>query len=446
MRKTYFIDQTSLVDDGFIVVLEKLLIDKDNIDFIIDSAINTNLDRYESLDEDKYFYLKTILIFLDSIKLAKYIDASDFCEPKVINNTISGIKGQIFIVSQRMSTFRVFTDAVKDKDKLSFLSIVDDKLSPVTKLNEQNKKPFYVSNDSIYINKVDTSDIKYVYAPKYGYLKLFHNHINSGGEGTCYPTYKNLYCKIFNEKHLTYVNYKKIAYMMSLNIDNDYLAWPKDLLYYKGDFVGYAMNFVTGAESLTNLKDSGFEKYKSPLDRARICLAFLNNIKYLHDRDILVGDLKDDNVLVKSADEVYIIDCGSFQVDDFACDVFTKGWTDKEYHRDDLNSTLRVLDDEYYPINRLIFELMILKNPYYSPNNLEVDGEGSMDFKFPLNIDHIDRNSPPYLIAWAMLSPRIREFFYYFFKFPNNRKIIYIEEWIDEFKLLIKTYEQQLRR
>ena len=445
MKKTYFIDQTSLVDEGFIVVLEKLVADKDKLEFVIDSAVQSYLARYVTLDEERYFNLKTLLNFFESNGLVKYIDADDFCEPNAIVEAVKNIKNPFSVISQRSSTFRVFSEAVSEETKVSYFSVYEEKLSSVSSTNEQKKKPFYISND-VYINKVDTSNIRYVYSTKFGYLKLFNHHVNSGGEGTRYPTYKNLYCKIFNEKHLTYVNYKKIEYMMNMNIDNDYLAWPKDLLYYNGDFVGYAMNFVIGAESITHLKDSGFEKYKSPIDRAKICLAFLNNIKYLHDRDILVGDLKDDNVLVKNSNEVYIIDCGSFQVDDFACDVFTKGWTDKEYHKEDLNNTLRVLDDEYYPINRLIFELMILKNPYYSPSNLEVDGEGGSDFQFPLDISGIGKGSPPYMVAWALLSPRIREFFYYFFKYPNNRKIIYIDEWIDEFKLLIKTYEEYTGR
>ena len=47
--------------------------------------------------------------------------------------------------------------------------------------------------------------------------------------------------------------------------------------------------------------------------------------------------LKDQKLvaLVKSENEVYIIDSGSFQIADYSCDVFTRGWTDKNYRGDD---------------------------------------------------------------------------------------------------------------
>lgn len=90
---------------------------------------------------------------------------------------------------------------------------------------------------------------------------------------------------------------------------------------------------------------------------------------------------------------------------------------------------------------------MVLKNPYYSPTSLEIDLENNNEkFNFPLDISSIGRTSPPYLIAWALLSDRIRESFYYYFFDPKNRKITYVDEWIGEFKLLIKTYESHARR
>lgn len=446
--KRYFIDRASLINDGFIFVLEKLLKNNENIFFIIDSSNESYLNQYKTRDEDKYVYLKTILIYLKSKNLYEEINADDFCKIDVISNKISSFKNdEIYLIAQKNNTFHLFNCLINDYNKITFYTIKNNELTYFENNNiKDRKKPFYIAND-IYINKVDTSNIDYVYSPKYGYLKLFKNNVMSGGEGKCYRTYKNLYCKIFNEKHLTYINYKKIEYMLGLNIENDYLAWPKDFLYYNGDFVGYAMNNITNADSITKLKDDGFQKYKSPLDRATICLSLLKNIKYLHDHNIIGGDLKDDNILVKNIYEVFIIDCGSFQVDDFACDVVTKGWTDKEYNQENLHNNLRTLDDDYYSINRLIFELMVLKNPYYDPNNLEIDFENKYEkFNFPLEITNIGRDSPPYLIAWALLSDRIREFFYYFFKDPNNRKITYIDEWIEEFELLIKSYETYSRR
>ena len=125
------------------------------------------------------------------------------------------------------------------------------------------------------------------------------------------------------------------------------------------------MEQVKDAKSLIELKDDGFEKYRLPSQRARICLNLLKNIEYLHKKGVLIGDLKDDNILVKSPDEVYIIDSGSFQIEDYACDVFTRGWTDKNYKGDDLNKNLRKLEDEYYPINKIIYFNIKYQPPQY---------------------------------------------------------------------------------
>ncbi len=437
MSELCFVDTSFLSEPTCPLAVEQLL-SRFRPAFVFDSLVHLTLDRLKALDSDRYFVAKTMYDYLCQRKPVE-IKADDFCEEKAIKEAVAGFKGRVIVLSQKASTFSAFSKFVGKAHELLFFDASEVGLRSRS-LNERvERKPFGVPSD-IYINKIKTDDIDYVFSPRFGYLRLSKGKIQSGGEGACYLSYRNLYCKIFNEEHLTYVNYKKLEHMLSMGIDNPHLAWPKDLLYYHGDFVGYAMAFVEGAKSITSLKDEGFSQYKHPLSRARICLSFLQTVKYLHDRNILVCDLKDDNVLVKSETDVYIIDCGSFQVDDFACDVVTKGWTDKAYSKGDLEKSLRSMDEEYYPINRLIFELMVLKNPFYSPKNLEIDTESSQ-FEFPLDVSGINRDSPPYLKLWAILTPRIREAFYYFFKDPGNRKITYIEEWIQEFEMLIRALE-----
>ena len=435
MKPLCFVDSSFLSEANCPLAFEQLSA-KFAPSFILDASTKTTLQRLKATDADRYFVAKTMYDYLLR-QGVKEIVSDDFCLEKPIVDAAKGATGTILVASQKASTFVSFNKFIGGQHRLAFFDAGETGLRS-RNLNERvDQKPFGVTSD-IYINKIKTDDIDYVFSPKYGFLRLSKSKIQSGGEGSCYLSYHHLYCKIFNEAHLTYVNYKKLEHMIGLGIDNPYLAWPKDLLFYHGDFVGYAMDFVEGAKSITALKDEGFSQYKHPLPRAKICLALLKTIKYLHDRNILVCDLKDDNVLIKNETEVYIIDCGSFQVDDFACDVVTKGWTDKAYAKGDLSKSLRSIDDEYYPINRLIFELMVLKNPFYSADNLEIDAEEST-FEFPLDVSNIKRDSPPYLKMWAVLPPSIREAFYYFFKDPDNRKITYIEEWIQEFELFIQS-------
>ncbi len=444
MTQLYFIDKTVLANIEFLPLLEKIVSNgKDTRIFCDGKAIEDSIKRFEAFDYEKYFYLETIILYFKRSKIYEEVNTDDFSSEEKLTEVlkIKSKEGKITFISDRASCDFVFYTASKRiNTSVLLLNYNNGKLTEWKKTTICTIKPFYVADD-IYINKIDTSNLDYVFSPRFGYLKLFKEQTAAGGEGTCYPSYKNLYCKIFNKNHLTYVNLKKVQYMLSLNIDNHYLAWPLDILYSKGDFVGYVMPFFQGAKSLTSLKDEGFSDYSNPLDRAYMCLAFLKNIKYLHDRGILIGDLKDDNILAKNRDEIYIVDCGSFQVADFACDVVTRGWTDKVYNEGDLNKELRSIEDENYPIYRLIFELMMLKNPFYSPDSLEIDDETNHKFSFKIDVRNVNRSSPPYLKIWAALSQTMREYFYYFFKDSNNRKTIAIEEWIDEFKLLIREWE-----
>ena len=50
------------------------------------------------------------------------------------------------------------------------------------------------------------------------------------------------------------------------------------------------------------------------VDLVILCITILEKIKYLHDHDILIGDLNDQNILVVSATEVYFVDTDSYQI------------------------------------------------------------------------------------------------------------------------------------
>ena len=77
---------------------------------------------------------------------------------------------------------------------------------------------------------------------------------------------------------------------------------------------------------------------------------------------------------------------------------------------------------------------------------IEIDYDNQKGFDFPLNIDKINGDSPNYLISWAMLSERMREYFYYYFIDSNKRRVTYINDWIKEFELLVKTYDDMMER
>jgi serine/threonine protein kinase len=238
--------------------------------------------------------------------------------------------------------------------------------------------------------------------------------------------------KIYNEKHQTYPNLKKLQKMLTLDVFDDRIVWPKDIIYFQGKFVGYVMKTIEGASPVSDIFNLGINKFpnKRPYYRVSALLNILQAIDYLHQKNILVGDLKDDNILIRSHEEIYIVDAGSFQVEDYASNVLTRGWVDTNLNKKfDAKKNLRKMEDEYYPINRLAFEFLTAKNPHFNPNNTELDLENTESFYFPLNPKE---NGPPVFSYWAAYSQRIRDMLYYYFIDPDNRKISYLEELIAE--------------
>ena len=214
-----------------------------------------------------------------------------------------------------------------------------------------------------------------------------------------------------------------------------FISWPLDILYYRNQFVGYLMEELSETQSVDALRDDGFSQYRL-IDRFIIVRNFLRSVEYLHTHDILVGDMKLDNILVAPNDDVYIIDAGSFQVQDYACNVCHKEYTERIYTGDQLKRILRSVREEYFPINKIIFEILMLKGPFYSKDNTEIDGDGSRDFRYPMTMEGLGdpRSLPYHLKVWFSLSPAMRQYFYYYF---TEGKVTYLSEWLRELDVYI---------
>ena len=232
--------------------------------------------------------------------------------------------------------------------------------------------------------------------------------------------------------------------MVDMGCGTPYISWPLDVLYYRNQFVGYLMRELSDAKSVDELRDDGFTEY-SLLDRFRIVRNFLRSVAYLHERDILVGDMKLDNILVKKNCDVHIIDAGSFQVADYACTVCHKEYTERIYTSDQLKTILRSVREEYFPINKIIFEILMLKGPFYSKDNTEIDGDGSREFHYPLEFDRTKdpRTLPYHMKVWFSLSPAMRQYFYYYFK---EGKVTYLSEWLRELDVYILAKERAAQK
>lgn len=431
-KQYYYLDRSVLLAPDFYRQLETLTGVPGNR-FLLDNAIYREIEDYQSLGkEEEALTLTAFVNLLAALGVAAQVDTAGGFDSASLAPMAAKT---LFVLTNRQEIADHFSDLAGN---VTFLRFREGALEPFPTGFAENERAFYLERD-VYVNQFDIDSLDYVFSPRYGYLKLDKSKAFSGGEGVCYRTYNGLFCKLYFKKHITYVNFKKLQRMVEMGCTCPTIMWPKDILYYRNQFVGYVMEELHDTRSVDDLRDDGFSGF-SILDRFYIVRNFLRNVEYLHARDILVGDMKLDNILVGADKSVYIIDSGSFQVEDYACDVCHKEYTEKLYVGDELKQILRTVKEEYFPINKIIFEILMQKGPFYSKENTEIDGDGSREFTYPADMTGLDPKTMPYhLKMWFALSPAMRQFFTRYF---TERKVTYVTEWLRELDVYILARER----
>lgn len=432
------IEDSIFLEEGFAETLENL-IKNDDVVVAVDSNLN---QRIEDVAKANDFNTSTILTaYLELLRSEAKVtetDLSGYLDFTNINK-IEHIESfnHFHLITNKRNIAETFKKQIGNETKSVIEQYQSLKLSPWMLEKRQHLDAFYLETDQ-YHEVIEIEDITTVYSPKYGYLQLDASSKLRGGEGYVYHTYQNLMCKLFRGHHQNYFNHKKILDMLTIEMNNSFVIWPKDAVYYDNTFVGFVMDEVKGSLTLDDLRDVGFEGY-TILDRFKLALEFLKHVNYLHQKNIVIGDIKLPNILVKGPEELYIIDTGSFQVFDYPCTVFTKEYTNKVYTSDMLKKELRDVEDEYYAVNKVIFEIMMLKGPHYSPENIEIDLD-SVDrpFTYKMKLPKNTQDLFPHEQIWFSLSERMREYFYYFFE---KGTITYLDDWIQELSSFIRIAE-----
>ncbi len=443
-----FIEDTVFTAPSFYLLLkdlfEKLEAEGKHGIFYVDIDIGERVENYKADKKFKEAYLlEGLLDILEQKSLLRRIETNNYLDYTALEQIFrkADKETECIILTQKEGVYNVFKE-LKNIGENSALYYVSENTFEEWQEKARSSVPkqaFYLQED-IYVNQIDTTGLDYVYSPKYGYLKIDFASQMNGGEGSVYRTYNNMMVKIFKKESITYVNFKKLSEMIEMDLYDPFICWPKDLVYAGDNFVGYLMDEVKGAETLLSLRLQSFSEYTHP-ERFEICYNFLKRIKYLHDKGILIGDLKPDNILVKSPSEVYFIDCGCYQINDYACPVCHPEYTKRVFKKDELKKQLRTVEDEYYPINKMAFEILIMKNHTYSPDNMDIENTDKSQFFYPLDVDGLDIRSEDMALWARFLTPSMRKYFYYYFK---QGKITDLSEWVKELQLFLEKLKKEI--
>jgi len=276
-------------------------------------------------------------------------------------------------------------------------------------------------------------------------IKLI-NEIASGGEGVIYDTNTKYIAKIYKKDQLNTRKFEKIKKMISIKIENESICYPQDILYTKNnEFVGYLMPKGKGKELqktlfINQLLQKNFPTWNRK-NSVELCLTILKNIKYLHERNIILGDINPMNILIVSSKEVYFVDTDSYQIEEYPCPVGTINFTAPEIQRKSFHNFLRTFQNEYFAVSTLMFMIMLPGKPPYSQQGGEspIDNIIKMDFSYRLG-EKTNHKTPigQWRFMWSHLPYFIKESFYNTFHFeglnnkPENR--INVDEWIKFFE------------
>lgn len=277
-----------------------------------------------------------------------------------------------------------------------------------------------------------------------GPIKL-ESKVAAGGEGIIYTTNTPYVAKIYKKENNTKRKYEKIKLMLSKKIECEGVCYPIAALYNSNkEFVGYMMPKAKGKELqksifIKPLFLKSFPNWKKR-DTVELCITILEKIKYLHDRNIVMGDINPANILVVSPKEVYFVDTDSYQVESFPCPVGTNNYTAPEIQRKHFSDFLRTMGNENFALATLLFMIMLPGKPPYSQQGGEdpINNIIKMDFSYPFG-DNSNKKTPdgPWRYIWSHLTYDLKKAFYNTFRkggdYATENTRLTADEWLPIF-------------
>lgn len=254
-----------------------------------------------------------------------------------------------------------------------------------------------------------------------------------GGEGTVYQTSRaGLVAKIYHAHHADSGRLEKLRAMRAIPMELDCVCWPRSLLFTKDKrFAGFLMteaprNVVEMGVSIFKLCGEHVQKNVLPgwdrLSIAKACVSVSATFAYLHERQILMGDVNPRNLLVSPTDpeKIYFVDCDSYQVGEYVCPVGMAEYSSPEIlkrlalSKDGYATCPRTIEDEQFSLASLLFHMIMLgQTPFAAKNNEKIeDAIQTYSFAYRTKTNRgTDVPDGPYALIWNNTPPYIREKF-----------------------------------
>ena len=272
--------------------------------------------------------------------------------------------------------------------------------------------------------------------------------IGEGGEGKVYTfesdqmSGDDYVIKIYRPEKLTASRRKKVELLARMPHDRKGICLPVHVVTDEaGCFRGYLMQRAKGTELSEIFSDPiGFipQEWKK-FDMVRLTIRILENIVFLHDNQILVGDINPHNILVENPRRVWFVDCDSYQAGGIPCGVGHDEYTAPEIMGKDFSGFLRTEQNEAFAVATLVFQMMVVGMLPYSHKGGgdNVDNILGGDFVYPFMGRSSNGRMPdgPAKYEWSNLAFYLKEAFFETFSQGgrHNRygERLHAEDWLD---------------
>lgn len=283
---------------------------------------------------------------------------------------------------------------------------------------------------------------------------LLGKRLANGGEGTIYDLGDGTVAKLYHKNKLTIGRQDKLLEMVKTPVTCPGVCWPKELLWdMSGAFVGYRMEKARGVELQRALftrpaLEQHFPDWEKK-DMVKLCVTILEKICALHQLGILLGDINPLNILVVSAEEVWFVDCDSYQIGGYPCPVGTVRFTAPEIQKRNFSTFLRTPGHEAFAVATLLFMIMLPgKSPYAQEGSDDLsEAIRTMNFPYPCGEKH-GKNMPmgAWRYLWSHLPRFLKEDFYDTFqcgeKHSTERSRLTPQRWLAEFRRYLHILEK----
>ena len=277
--------------------------------------------------------------------------------------------------------------------------------------------------------------------------------ISSGGEGNIYALDEITVAKVYHSGKLTRGQEEKLQMMVAMDIRCDGICWPRKLLYNRHDqLVGYRMERAKGREPQHCIFNRAVLTHSFPdwekKDTVQLCITILNKFCALHDRGILVGDINPHNIMVVSPNEVWFVDCDSYQLGGFPCPVGTVRFTAPEIQQKHFPEFLRSRGNENFGVAVLLFMIMLPGKAPYAQRGIEDMGEAIREMNFPYPFgENRSENTPEgdWRYLWSHLPYFLKEAFFETFqkngRYSQEHTRLNAEQWLQKFRSYLRLLE-----